>query len=965
MKTKRHYLFMALVLLALATLHAPLATAHAQGTAFTYQGRVTDNGAAANGSYDLQFTIYDALAGGSQMGGPLTSTATAVSNGLFTVTLDFGADVFNGSARWLDIGVRTNGPGAFTTLIPRNSITPTPYAIYAANAGSAATATTATTAGSATSASTATTANNFSGSLSGDVTGTQGATVVASVGGQTAANVASGASAANSAASLNIANTIVKRDPSGNFSAGIITANLAGNATTATTATNLIGNVSDARLSTNVALLTIPNTSASATATPIINSGFITGANVTSGGSGYVTAPTVTINDSTGSGAVITASISGGSVVSLTVQNPGSSYSGGTTLTLTPPPSNAYQVFSSMNIFNGVNTFTNTSNGFTGSFTGNGAGLTNLGAINLSGIVPDARLSANVALLNGSPNFSGAVTASSFSGSGTSLTGLNASQLASGTVPAAALGNAWQVGGNSGTTPGTQFVGTTDNQALEFKVNGSRALRLEPNATSPNVIGGYSGNYIAAGLVGAAISGGGLNGYTNSIFANYSAIGGGYGNTIQPDASLSTIGGGYGNTIQPSASLSTIGGGQQNTIQTSATFSTIGGGYGHTIQTSADDSTIGGGHGNTIQFNASYSTIGGGVYNTIQTNASISTIGGGNQNMIQTGAIDSTIGGGQQNTIQPNASVSTIGGGYQNTIQTNAIYSTIGGGDQNTIEANASFSTIGGGNGNRIQTNASSSTIGGGVQNTIQTNASDSTIGGGYDNTIQPNTYYSAIGGGYINTIQPNASDSTIGGGMSNTIQTNAQYAVIPGGKGNVAANYAFAAGYNARATNTGAFVWSDSTGTLTPSTGANSVTMRASGGFSFLTGTSPVGASLAAGGTAWGVISDRNAKKNFQPLDGLEVLEKLSAIPVQHWNYKWESDDAVPHIGPMAQDFKSAFYPGRDDKSITTLEFDGVELAAIQGLNQKLNEKDAEIQNLEKKLDELQAVVKQLVEKK
>ena len=781
---------MALVLLALATLHAPLATAHAQGTAFTYQGRVTDNGAAANGSYDLQFTIYDALAGGSQMGGPLTSTATAVSNGLFTVTLDFGADVFNGSARWLDIGVRTNGPGAFTTLIPRNSITPTPYAIYAANAGSAATATTATTAGSATSASTATTANNFSGSLSGDVTGTQGATVVASVGGQTAANVASGASAANSAASLNIANTIVKRDPSGNFSAGIITANLAGNATTATTATNLIGNVSDARLSTNVALLTIPNTSASATATPIINSGFITGANVTSGGSGYVTAPTVTINDSTGSGAVITASISGGSVVSLTVQNPGSSYSGGTTLTLTPPPSNAYQVFSSMNIFNGVNTFTNTSNGFTGSFTGNGAGLTNLGAINLSGIVPDARLSANVALLNGSPNFSGAVTASSFSGSGTSLTGLNASQLASGTVPAAALGNAWQVGGNSGTTPGTQFVGTTDNQALEFKVNGSRALRLEPNATSPNVIGGYSGNYIAAGLVGAAISGGGLNGYTNSIFANYSAIGGGYGNTIQTNAYYSTIGGGYNNTIQP--------------------------------------------------------------------------------------------------------------------------------------------------------------------------NTSDSTIGGGYGNTIQPNASLSTIGGGYINTIQTNAYESTIGGGYGNTIQPNAQYAVIPGGRLNLATNYAFAAGYNARATNTGAFVWSDSTGTLTASTNANSVTMRASGGFRFFTGTGPVGASLAAGGTSWATLSDRNAKKNFQPLDGLEVLEKLSAIPVQHWNYKWEPDDAVPHIGPMAQDFKSAFYPGRDDKSITTLEFDGVELAAIQGLNQKMDSENAKLREELKHRDAENAELKQ-----
>jgi formylglycine-generating enzyme required for sulfatase activity len=91
----------------------------------------------------------------------------------------------------------------------------------------------------ATSATSATTANNFSGSLSGDVTGTQGATVVANVGGQSAANVAGGASAANAATSANTADTIVKRDASGNFSAGTITANLSGNATSATTAATL------------------------------------------------------------------------------------------------------------------------------------------------------------------------------------------------------------------------------------------------------------------------------------------------------------------------------------------------------------------------------------------------------------------------------------------------------------------------------------------------------------------------------------------------------------------------------------------------------------------------------------------------------------------------------------------------------------------------------------------------------
>ena len=179
----------------------------------------------------------------------------------------------------------------------------------------------------------------------------------------------------------------------------------------------------------------------------------------------------------------------------------------------------------------------------------------------------------------------------------------------------------------------------------------------------------------------------------------------------------------------------------------------------------------------------------------------------------------------------------------------------------------------------------------------------------------QTNAFYSTIGGGGGNTIQTNAIFHDWRRFPKNTIQTNGQYAVIPGGRQNLATNYAFAAGYNARATNTGAFVWSDSTGTLTGSAVANSVTMRASGGFSF----SPAPAAWAhrwrRTAPAWATISDRNAKKNFQPLDGLEVLEKLEHVPVQRWNYKWEPDDAVPHIGPVAQDFKAAFYPGRDDK--------------------------------------------------
>ena len=114
---------------------------------------------------------------------------------------------------------------------------------------------------------------------------------------------------------------------------------------------------------------------------------------------------------------------------------------------------------------------------------------------------------------------------------------------------------------------------------------------------------------------------------------------------------------------------------------------------------------------------------------------------------------------------------------------------------------------------------------------------------------------------------------------------------------------------------------------------------MRASGGYRLYTGGSS-GVYLAANGSTWASVSDRNAKKNFQPVDTVAVLNKLAAMPVEKWNYKWEADNDTPHLGPMAQDFKAAFYPGRDEKSITTLEFDGVELAAIQGLNQKLNER-------------------------
>jgi len=113
----------------------------AQSTAFTYQGRLNDGGVAAGGIYDLRFTIYDsANSPGVVVAGPLTKSTTMVSNGLFTVALDFGGGVFTGPDRWLEVAVRTNGAVTFTNLAPRQQIISTPYAIESGNAVTASVA---------------------------------------------------------------------------------------------------------------------------------------------------------------------------------------------------------------------------------------------------------------------------------------------------------------------------------------------------------------------------------------------------------------------------------------------------------------------------------------------------------------------------------------------------------------------------------------------------------------------------------------------------------------------------------------------------------------------------------------------------------------------------------------------------------------------------------------------------------
>ncbi len=141
-------------ILSLLTLICFLASrsAFAQGAAFAYQGSLTNSGTPANGSYDMQFKLFDStdFVTGNQVGATITSLAVQVTNGAFTVQLDFGASVFSGAPRFLEIGVRPAGsPDAFTVLSPRQPLSSAPYAVRSTIATSADTATNAANAANA------------------------------------------------------------------------------------------------------------------------------------------------------------------------------------------------------------------------------------------------------------------------------------------------------------------------------------------------------------------------------------------------------------------------------------------------------------------------------------------------------------------------------------------------------------------------------------------------------------------------------------------------------------------------------------------------------------------------------------------------------------------------------------------------------------------------------------------------
>ncbi|MGH9753841.1 MAG: tail fiber domain-containing protein [Blastocatellia bacterium] len=116
--------------------------------------------------------------------------------------------------------------------------------------------------------------------------------------------------------------------------------------------------------------------------------------------------------------------------------------------------------------------------------------------------------------------------------------------------------------------------------------------------------------------------------------------------------------------------------------------------------------------------------------------------------------------------------------------------------------------------------------------------------------------------------------------------------------------------------------------------------------------GAQPCGRPIPPGATCTCncIPSDRNVKEAFETANPLLILQRLSELPIQTWNYKW-NDAAIRHIGPMAQDFAAAFRVGEDDKHICPVDAQGVALAAIQGLYRIVKEKESQTESLQAQL--------------
>jgi len=332
-----------------------------------------------------------------------------------------------------------------------------------------------------------------------------------------------------------------------------------------------------------------------------------------------------------------------------------------------------------------------------------------------------------------------------------------------------------------------------------------------------------------------------------------------------------------------------------------------------------------------------YSSIGGGEGNSIASTSGTSYmafLGGGESNVITGGAEYGFLGAGHANTLT--GLTGALAGGYRNqNAGTNAM---LGAGESNSITSAGDDAVLGGGSTNTVS-------------------AQYGVIAGGTNNSVSGEGAYIAAGG--YNTAS--GEGALVDGGFENTAAGT--FATIPGGYANSAAGtYSFAAGVHASAIQDGTFVWSDGSNgdTTLASTAAYQFVARASGGFTLWTNAAAtVGAKLAPGSGAWASASDRNLKTDVARIDDAAVLDKVAALPIERWSYK--SERGVRHVGPMAQDFYAAFGVGEDDKHITSIDEEGVALAAIKALHAENARLRARQEKMQMQLDRLLATVSAL----
>jgi hypothetical protein len=771
----KHTQYLATTIL-LASL-AMCARSRAQGTAFTYQGRLNDGVSPAAGIYDLRFTVYNAPTNGSAVSGIVTNASTSVSNGLFAVTLDFG-NVFPGAERWLEIGVRTNGGGAFAPLTPRQKLTATPYAI---------------------------TAGNVTGTLAaGALSGTYSNAVTFS----NTANQFTGTFAGNGGALSNVNAATL----------GGLGANqfwkTAGNAGT-TPGINFLGTTDGAPLElftgNQRALRLEPNTNGApnviaGAAVNQVDAGVV-GAIISGGGAtnyfGFAYPNRVSANYS---------AVGGGAGNTVRGEFSAISSGGGNTI----------QTNGNYSVIGGGTANTIQTNG---SYSVIGGGLFNT-------IQPNAGLSA-IGGGYGNVINEGVYYASIGGGlfntnaAGVSVIGGGQNNTIQPFGDMSVIGGGWlnliQSGADQSVIAGGN-ANLIQGGARESFIGGGFANAIQTNAGGSFIGGGIlntNGPGVSFGTIGGGV--GGLNigyaatiagGYYNTVTSNSAAIGGGGFNFASGINSV-VPGGSYNRNAGNNAA---IGGGEGNAISNNAPHAAIAGGVGN--QSDAGASFIGGGSYNVIH--GPGAVIGGGFVNRAENFDAV--IGGGAFNV--NAGYRSFIGSGEGNVISNSGSYATIGGGYANAIS--GTVSVIGGGAFNTGRAGANYAVIGGGEGNAIQETNVWPTIGGGRLNSIYSNNFSATIAGGEKNVVQLFSSFSFIGGGLLNIAD--GEYTSLGGGLQNRI--GGDWGTVPGGRDNAAdGNYSFAAGRRAKANHQGTFVWADSQDTNFTSTASNQFLIRASGG--------------------------------------------------------------------------------------------------------------------------------------